>query len=205
MQSFVPMRAYAALPAYRVSMIHMSGLKRDASGVSMASTCTPTGSANISAPSDQEPTSPQLQKASSVPSLCATSGQNITAGFEAGAMVTIGEHSFLCKKALGKGSFGEVWEGMEGDMCVAMKDVVCRRAADLEQALLEVSLLRELDGAGSHIPRCLGHSVHRKQDGSSVVRFAMTRLQGVPLEDFLSGKPCLASDSAAVLQLGGLT
>jgi len=83
-----------------------------------------------------------------------------------------------------------------------MKDVMCRRAADLEQALLEVSLLRELDGAGSCIPKCLGHSVHHLQDGSSVVRFAMTRLQGVPLEDFLSGKPCLATDSACVLRRG---
>jgi serine/threonine protein kinase len=84
---------------------------------------------------------------------------------------------------------------------VAMKDVVCRRPAELEQAMLEVSLLKSLHKAGACTPECFAHDVHRRADGTSVVRFAMARIPGEPLEDFLS-KPREAMQAPAALQQG---
>jgi len=131
----------------------------------------------------------------------------------AGVEVAIGSHRFRCLKVLGRGSFSEVWcaEALGRQDRVALKDVTCRSQGDLQQALLEVSLLERFQGPATvlpgqeaplmRIPRYLAHSVDPSR-GSWRVRVAMIRVPGEPLDAFLQRPQQPSQDGPALIRRG---
>lgn len=122
--------------------------------------------------------------------------------YEAGLEVTVGSVKVRCTKALGRGSFGEVWAGevLGSGIEVALKDILCSSQDELDQAMFEVELLQQLPGPGMALPSYLGHSVDLRHDRSRL-RIAMTRVPGETLDAFLV-RPCSELDGPNAIRRG---
>lgn len=131
-----------------------------------------------------------------------------------GAEVVINGLRFRCQAPLGRGSFGYVWAGTLitlGCMEAALKDIRCANQGDLQQALIEVSLLERFQsltataqGQASpvmRIPRYFAHRVDRK-DGCWNVRVAMSRVPGESLDAFLRRPPQPGQDGQKSIRRG---
>jgi len=129
-------------------------------------------------------------------------------------VVSIEGRRFCIKAQLGEGSFGAVWaaESDEGDE-VAIKEVVGRSEPELQRASAEVKLLRLLGnsckmsrGAGEHasvihVPTLVASEVETAGHNPWRLRFAMTRIRGSPLEEFLETRRRLLADCETRYQL----
>ncbi|CAJ1425470.1 unnamed protein product [Effrenium voratum] len=112
--------------------------------------------------------------------------------YTAGTEVCVAGLRVRCKAVLGRGSFSEVWAGevMGTSHELALKDIICKTKADLDQALLEASLLERFQPMASgpvpvmRIPRYLGHRVDTCGDGWRVC-LAMSRVPGECLDNWL--------------------
>lgn len=131
--------------------------------------------------------------------------------YSAGSEVVLGGYRFRCRHVLGRGSFGEVWSaetmGAQESMEVALKDIVCQGESDMQQALFEVNLLKNLQvatpGEGSCIPQYFAHGVVQKSGGSSCrVRVAMSRVPGEPVDTFVSKPPPVGQDGPVSVRRG---
>lgn len=136
--------------------------------------------------------------------------------YNAGTEVDIGPFRFRCTTVLGRGSFSEVWAGevIDGPCIgagVALKDLSCNTKSDLEQALLEVSLLDRFKdlvtpqsaqaAPAMRIPRYFSHRVDRR--GSAWrVRIAMERVPGESLDSWLKRPPPPGQDGPSSVRRG---
>ncbi|CAE8595526.1 unnamed protein product, partial [Polarella glacialis] len=132
-----------------------------------------------------------------------------------GTEVVIGQYRFRCTAVLGRGSFSEVWAGEVLGAAVreevALKDISCQTQADLQQALLEASLLERFQGEamdsssqvchGMRIPRYYGHKVDRRGSGWRV-RMAMSRVPGECLDSCLRRAPAPGQDGPNSVRRG---
>jgi len=131
-----------------------------------------------------------------------------------GIEAVIGHFRFRCSGVLGRGSFSEVWAGeiISGGHDrreVALKDISCQTQPDLQQALLEASILERFQSrAGSNqtvavmrIPQYLAHRVDRRGNGWRI-RMAMTRLPGESLDSYLKRPPPPGQDGPSSVRRG---
>jgi len=115
-----------------------------------------------------------------------------------GALVQIGEKSFIVLEELGSGSFGTVWKAQSHNGGaidgIAIKDIHCRSQLDLDLALHEAENLKKLArkaDSGSTcvraVPQLVG--VERQLIAASKwhVRMAMTHISGKPIDRELEG------------------
>jgi len=149
--------------------------------------------------------------------MCASNGgDGDPEKYAAGVEVVIGRYRFRCTSVLGRGSFSEVWAGevvgtQGGKQEVALKDIMCRTKADLDQALLEASLLERFqeqaatgpDQAASvmRIPRFYAHRVDRRSNGWRV-RMAMGCVPGESLDSWLRRPPPPGQDGPSSVRRG---
>lgn len=110
----------------------------------------------------------------------------------AGTEVSVAGLRIRCKALLGRGSFSEVWSGevMGSNTELALKDIICKSQADLDQALLEASLLERFQPLATgqvpvmRIPRYYGHRVDSCREGWRIC-LAMARMPGESLDSWL--------------------
>lgn len=132
--------------------------------------------------------------------------------YSLGTEVTIQQYRFRCRSVLGQGSFSQVWlaDAVAGSASreVALKDMSCKTESELQQAMLEVSLLARFQSAAQpqmkafmRIPEFLAHRVDRRGN-SWRVRMAMSRVPGEPLDQFLQRPPLPNQDGAASVHRG---
>eukprot|EP00929_Paragymnodinium_shiwhaense_P049303 TRINITY_DN24878_c0_g1_i2.p1 TRINITY_DN24878_c0_g1~~TRINITY_DN24878_c0_g1_i2.p1 ORF type:complete len:1189 (-),score=211.02 TRINITY_DN24878_c0_g1_i2:49-3615(-) len=121
-----------------------------------------------------------------------------------GVEVQIGEHRFVCRSVLGRGSYSEVWRAdVISDLpnCqhreAALKEVRCTNQMELQQAVFESQVLLALErlaaarpspAAPLRVPRCLSYKVDTMGDAYRV-RTAMTVVPGESLDVFLQRRP----------------
>eukprot|EP00933_Yihiella_yeosuensis_P039630 TRINITY_DN33717_c0_g1_i1.p1 TRINITY_DN33717_c0_g1~~TRINITY_DN33717_c0_g1_i1.p1 ORF type:complete len:889 (-),score=158.22 TRINITY_DN33717_c0_g1_i1:105-2687(-) len=122
--------------------------------------------------------------------------------YTSGTEVDIGAYRFRCTSVLGRGSFSEVWAGevlgAHRVEEVALKDIQCRTKADLQQAMLEASLLERFQSFATpapgeaaprmRIPRFYASKVDRRGNGWRV-RMAMSRVPGESLDSWFRKPP----------------
>lgn len=144
-----------------------------------------------------------------------SSGYGDPVRYGLGVEVAIGPFRFRCCSVLGRGSFSEVWSGevlgSAERLEVALKDIMCVTASDMQQAMLEVSILERFQGLSNlvpgkaapamRIPRYFAHRVDQRASGWRV-RMAMGRLPGESLEAFLSRPPPPGQDGPSSIRRG---
>lgn len=161
-------------------------------------------------------TSPALPGPPSARSFAGPGGECDPDKYKVGTEVDIGPFRFRCSAVLGRGSFSEVWAGevIEGPCVgagVALKDLSCNTKSDLEQALLEVSLLDKFKDLATpqsaqaapamRIPRYFSHRVDRRGSGWRV-RMAMERVPGESLDSWLKRPPPPGQDGPSSVRRG---
>eukprot|EP00931_Biecheleriopsis_adriatica_P007035 TRINITY_DN10835_c0_g1_i1.p1 TRINITY_DN10835_c0_g1~~TRINITY_DN10835_c0_g1_i1.p1 ORF type:complete len:1066 (+),score=139.17 TRINITY_DN10835_c0_g1_i1:36-3233(+) len=118
-------------------------------------------------------------------------------GSQTGREVDIAGRRFVLSEVIGRGAFGVVWRSQErghgSGIDVAVKVVTAKDSAGLAAATFEAELLQILTAASrsssKHVPLYLAHNVTRTcgDNGSGVVRLAMSFVPGVPLDKWLYG------------------
>jgi len=125
-----------------------------------------------------------------------------------GARVSIAGHRFVLSEALGQGSFGMVWAATDrAGTQVAIKEISGRSARDHERSRDEVRLLEVVsevlgnasDGATVRVPTLVcSETTPVPGTDAWLLRVAMTRLPGTPLEEFLEQKRNVRSKQGQV-------